>query len=141
MNPEALTVLNELVGPDARIPQDTSEGVLYDADMGFIEDRQSVSLFFGVLPIQKPVTRIGEAINPSSEGSFCNFGGCRRIYYPDEGWLVCWNLTSFLLLIVFAIIVPIEIAFDFEVAEYSTVGYVFYKVAESGRLRPSAAAS
>jgi hypothetical protein len=40
----------------------------------------------------------------------------------------------------FAIIVPIEIAFDFEVAEYSTVGYVLYKVAESGR-RPGAAAS
>ena len=72
-NQEALTALNELGDPDARFPQDTSEGVMYDADVGFIEDRQSVSLFFGVLPIQKPVTRIGEATNPSCESSLCNF--------------------------------------------------------------------
>ena len=51
----------------------------------------------------------------------------RGIYIPSETWLVIWNMVSCLLLITFAMVAPIELGFDLELAEISMPIYIFYE--------------
>ena len=51
-----------------------------------------------------------------------------RIYYPTELWLVCWNMTSLVMLVVFSMMAPIELGFEVDLAKESLAFWIFFEV-------------
>jgi hypothetical protein len=123
---DALDAIDEL-GKKEDEPED--DRMLFDGDLELIgEDRSSLKFFSG--GSSETLPRIGSSLVPRSANrhirDICK--NLSRIYYPTELWLVFWNVSSLILLVVFAMMAPIELGFDVYLAEEYQGAYVFYEV-------------